>query len=408
MSNTLITSVRSVFTDDLLSKFSVLLNEPQSITQKAVQAAIPIVLTEVLRQAGSPEGATKIWNLSKQAAGNDFFGQIHELGVRSGNLVTGNVLLKRGSDFAESLLAGRKDMVIKEISRYSGASAASASFIAGVVSFAALDSIGRQITAGSMDAKGLALWLDTQRESIMLAIPQGLEVKSPLGIRHYPREKAVRTRRNTLLTVALGVIVLIVAVFLIFIRPNKHADLASVANPADTVVTVVTAPTPVRTVQDTVRSETFRVTLPNGKILDVYQGGTEDRLVTFLGDRNAKLHKKGGDWFNFTKIDFASNSASLLLESEVQLKNIVAILAAFPKAKIKIGGYSDNTGDSTHNVQLSQERADNIYAKLIDLDTKRSQLKGARGYGPKYPVGDNGTAIGRNMNRRMSIDVVAK
>jgi OmpA-OmpF porin, OOP family len=192
---------------------------------------------------------------------------------------------------------------------------------------------------------------------------------------------------------------------LIFIRPNKHADLASVANPADTVAT---APTPVRTVQDTVRSETFRVTLPNGKILDVYQGGTEDRLVTFLGDRNAKLHKKGGDWFNFTKIDFASNSASLLLESEVQLKNIVAILAAFPKAKIKIGGYSDNTGDSTHNVQLSQERADNIYAKLIDLDTKRSQLKGARGYGPKYPVGDNGTAIGRNMNRRMSIDVVAK
>jgi outer membrane protein OmpA-like peptidoglycan-associated protein len=405
MSSTLINSVNSVFTDDLISKFSVLLNEPQGNTQKAVQSAIPIVLTEVLRQAGSTDGATKIWSLSKQAASNDFFGQLHELGVRSGNLVTGNVLLKKGSDFAGSLLAVRKDMVIKEIVRYSGASVASASFIAGVVSFAALDSIGRQITAGSMDAKGLALWLDTQRESIMLVIPQGLEVKAPLGIRHYPRGKAVRARRNTLLSVALGVVVLFVAVFLIFFRPNKHPDLASAANPEDTVVT---AATPVVTVQDTVRTEAFRVTLPNGKVLDVYQGGTEDRLVTFLSDPNAKLHKKNGDWFNFTKIDFASNSASLLLESEVQLKNIVAILAAFPKAKIKIGGYSDNTGDSAVNVRLSQERADNIYAKLIDLDTKRSQLKGAKGYGPKYPVGDNGTALGRNMNRRMSIDVVSK
>ena len=136
MSNTLIDSVRSVFTDDLISKFSALLNETQGNTQKAVQAAIPIVLTEVLHQAGSPDGAAKIWSLSKQAAGNDFFGQIHELGVKSGNLVTGSVLLKKGSDSSADLFAARKDMVTKEIARYSGASIASASFIAGVVSFA--------------------------------------------------------------------------------------------------------------------------------------------------------------------------------------------------------------------------------------------------------------------------------
>jgi outer membrane protein OmpA-like peptidoglycan-associated protein len=405
MSDTLINSVRSVFTDNLLSKFSVLLNQTQGNIQKAVQAAIPIVLTEVLHQAGSPEGPTKIGNLAKQAAGSDFFGHLHELEVSSGSLATGSILLKKGSDFAGGLLRDRKDMVVKEIARYSGASDASASFIAGVVSFASLDSIGRQMTAGSMDAKGLALWLDTQRESIMHAIPSGLEVKAPLGIRRYPREKAVRTRRNMVLSVALGVLVLFVAVFLIFFWPNKHSDVAIAANPADTTVT---ASTPVRTHQDTVHSEAFRVTLPNGKVLDVYQGGTEDQLVTFLDDPNSKLHKKNGNWFNFTKIAFASNSSSLLLESEVQLKNIVAILAAFPKAKIKIGGYSDNTGDATVNLRLSQERADNIYAKLIDLNTKPSQLKGAKGYGPKYPVGDNGTAVGRNMNRRMSIDVVAK
>jgi len=405
MSNTLINSVKSVFTDVLISKFSTLLNETQGNIQKAVQAAIPIVLTEVLLQAGTLEGAAKIGNLAKQAAGNDFFGQLHELSVSSGSLAAGSVLLKKGSDLAGSLLTDRKDTVIKEICRYSGATSSSASFIAGVASFATLDSIARQMAANSnLDAKGLVAWFDTQRESIMHAVPLGLKVKTPLGIKQYPREKAVRKRRNRVLSVVLGVIVVLVAIYFEF-RPNKQPDAESAVNPADTSVTaqarLVVHP-------DTVHAAAVRVTLPDGKVLDAPKGGMEDQLVSFLGDPQAKLHKKNGDWFDFTQIAFASSSASLLLESETQLKNIVAILTAFPKARIKIGGYSDNTGDSSDNVRLSQKRADNIVAKLIDLDAKRSQLVGAKGYGPNYPVGDNATASGRHMNRRMSIDVKAK
>ena len=401
MSNKLINSVKSVFNDALITKFSVLLNETQGNVQKAVQGTIPMILTEILHEAGTVDGVANIENLSKQAAGNDFFGQIHELSVSSGSLVTGSVLLKKGSDFTRGLLADRKDAVIKEISRYSGTSSASASFITGVVTFASLDSIGRQITAGSLDAQGLTLWLDTQRESIMHAIPMGLEVKGPLGIHRYPREKAVRTRRNTVLTVGLGVVVLLAVILLVIFWPRKHTDVAIAPNSTDTLAVATT-------VKDTVAVETIHITLPNGRVIDVRQGGTEDQLVSFLSDHTAKLNKRTGDWFNFTKVGFASNSASLLLESEGQLKNIAAILTAFPKAKFKIGGYSDNTGDSTDNVRLSQQRADNICAKLKDLNANPSQLKGAKGYGPNYPVGDNGTEAGRNLNRRMSIDVVAK
>ena len=159
---------------------------------------------------------------------------------------------------------------------------------------------------------------------------------------------------------------------------------------------------------DTAAASAIKVTLPNGKTLDAYKGGTEDRLVQFLSDPNAKLDKDHGNWFDFTQTGFASNSSSLLLDSEKQLKNIVSILAAFPKARIKIGGYSDNTGDSAANIRLSRERAEKIEAKLKDLGAKSAQITGAQGYGPQYPVGDNGTATGRAMNRRMSIDVKAK
>src|SRR5580693_2790089 len=99
MSNKLINSVKSVFNDALITKFSVLLNETQGNVQKAVQGTIPMILTEILHEAGTVDGVANIENLSKQAAGNDFFGQIHELSVSSGSLVTGSVLLKKGSDF---------------------------------------------------------------------------------------------------------------------------------------------------------------------------------------------------------------------------------------------------------------------------------------------------------------------
>jgi outer membrane protein OmpA-like peptidoglycan-associated protein len=231
-----------------------------------------------------------------------------------------------------------------------------------------------------------------------------LEVKKALGIQHYRWDKSTAVRRNSSLYIILALILLAAIAFFLYRSCQSTTTTASLA-PADTTVTSVT-PGPVST--DTVSSANYQVTLPNGKVLQADKGGTEDQLVGFLGDPQSKLDKKNGNWFDFTKVGFASNSASLLLESETQLKNIVAILDAFPKSKIKIGGYSDNTGDSANNVRLSQERATNILSKLKDLGAKHSQLTGAEGYGSHCPVGDNGTSTGRATNRRMSINVKAK
>jgi outer membrane protein OmpA-like peptidoglycan-associated protein len=406
MASTLIDSVKSVFTDVHISKFSVLLGEAEGNIQKAVHAAIPIELIDALHESSSPGGATKIWNLSKQAANSDFFGHLHELTVGSGGLVVGSILLNKGTDLARNLLTVRTDAVINEISRYAGVSVPSAAFIVGITSFAALDSIGRHVANSNVDANGLAYWLAAQKDSIIHAIPAGLQVKSALGIHHYPGEKVIGVRRNTALYVAVILIVLFVAAFFIY-RSRRETDVVN-TNTSSTTDTMVTTPAPVATRPDTITSPAIQVSLPNGRVIEAHKGGMEDQLVSFLNDPHAKLDKRNGNWFDFTNIGFASNSASLLLESETQLKNIVAILDAFPKAKIKIGGYSDNTGDSVDNKKLSQQRADNILTKLEDLGARPSHLTGAEGYGTKYPVGDNGTAAGRAMNRRMSIDVKAK
>jgi OmpA-OmpF porin, OOP family len=410
MSSTLIDSVKSVFTETLTAKFSVLLGEPEVNIQKAIHGAIPMVLTDIIHKAWSQEHTIRIWNLSKQAAGGDFFGRLHELTIDSGGLVTGSILLNQGTDFAKSLLSPRTEAVINEISRYASISIPASSFITGVVSFAALDAIGRHIASTNADANNLALWLKSQAEGHVHTIPAGLEVKRALGIQYYPWEKRVAARSNTALYVVLILIILGVGAFLLYRYRQQHMEV--VTGVTDTTMNdttgrqVAAAPAVVST--DTAAASAIQVTLPNGKNLNARKGGTEDRLVQFLGDPNAKLDKDHGNWFDFTQTGFASNSSSLLPDSEKQLKNIVSILDAFPKARIKIGAYSDNTGDSVANIRLSRQRAEKIEAKLKDLGARPSQIAGAQGYGPQYPVGDNGTATGRAMNRRMSIDVKAK
>ena len=405
MSSSLLDSVRSAFPETLIAKFSVLLGESGANINKAMQGAMPMVLTDILHKSYSPEGISKVSTLARQAVTGDFFGQLHELNVGNGGLVAGSSLLGKGAEFLKALLAGHSDSVVNEISRYSNTSISSAAFIVGLVSFASLDAIGRYLANHSVDGNGLSTWIKGQGDPILHAIPVGLEVKPALGIQHYPWEKTKKTRRNSVLYGVIILLIVVVAAILLF-RSCHTETVTSTA--ADTTVTV-TKPAPVPAVNtDTAASPRTQVSLPNGQVVDAKKGGTEDRLIAFLSDPNAPLDKKNGNWFDFTKVDFASNSASLLLESETQLRNIVAILGAFPKAKIKIGGYTDNTGDAAANVRLSQERADNILAKLKDLGAKSSQLVGAEGYGPKYPVGDNGTQAGRAMNRRMSINVKGK
>ena len=84
-----------------------------------------------------------------------------------------------------------------------------------------------------------------------------------------------------------------------------------------------------------------------------------------------------------------------------------AILKAFPNVHIKLGGYTDNTGDKTANMKLSQDRANTVMGELVKLGVAPARL-GAEGYGDQFPVGDNATEEGRQQNRRIAMRVAKK
>jgi outer membrane protein OmpA-like peptidoglycan-associated protein len=151
------------------------------------------------------------------------------------------------------------------------------------------------------------------------------------------------------------------------------------------------------------------IELPNsaGK-LEVGEFSTENKLVSFLSDASAKIDTVKGNWFEFTNVRFKSGGAELDSSSIAQLNNLAAIAKGFPNAAFKIGGYSDHGGDSAKNVALSQKRADAVFTKLKSRGANSKSFLSAKGYGPLYPIGDNATADGKAMNRRVAVNVKTK
>ena len=230
MSTTLIDSVRGVFTEPVIAKFSVLLGEPEGNIQKAVNGAIPMVLTDIVHKSHYVEGSGRIHSLATQAAASDFFGLMHEMTTGTGGLVPGSVLLNKGAEFARALLGNRFDPAVAEVARFANIGIPSAAFIVGIAAFAALDTIGRYIVSATVDANGLVPWLRPQADGIVVSMPTGLEVKPALGILHYPWEKRVVVRRrNTALYVVLVLVILAVVGLLVY-RHYNHMDTTFLYN----------------------------------------------------------------------------------------------------------------------------------------------------------------------------------
>src|SRR4029434_6559354 len=144
--------------------------------------------------------------------------------------------------------------------------------------------------------------------------------------------------------------------------------------------------------------------LPGGVTLRFPANGTEARLLTFI-QGNAPVTKN--TWFDFDRLHFETDSAVIRADSRDQLANIAAILKAYPAAQVKIGGYTDNSGNPAANKQLSQARAQAVCDALQGLGVDSSRVQ-AEGYGDQHPIADNNTADGRAKNRRVAILVTAK
>ena len=147
----------------------------------------------------------------------------------------------------------------------------------------------------------------------------------------------------------------------------------------------------------------------DGVILKVGKNSSETYLVKLLEDENfitPEQFKK--NWITLDRTYFKTGSDELTEDSIQQLKNIVAILNVYPKAVIRLGSYTDNTGSDEDDFKLSIRRADSILNKLVALGANKGQLD-AQGYGSDHPICPaNDTPECKAKNRRIDIRLKSK
>ncbi len=101
---------------------------------------------------------------------------------------------------------------------------------------------------------------------------------------------------------------------------------------------------------------------------------------------------------------FTTGSSELSDDAKTQVAKVVMLLQTYPQAMVTVTGHTDSRGSEEFNQTLSEQRAQAVADEIIaeGIDVSRVTVVGM---GESQPIASNDTATGREMNRRVEIDV---
>ncbi|WP_437310272.1 OmpA family protein [Sorangium sp. So ce388] len=106
------------------------------------------------------------------------------------------------------------------------------------------------------------------------------------------------------------------------------------------------------------------------------------------------------------RVQFDTDKAIITKAGDELLDEVAGVLKEHPEiTKIEVQGHADSSGARLHNQQLSQARAVSVMNALVVRGIDKVRFT-AKGYGQDVPIADNGTAQGRQLNRRAQFAIV--
>ncbi len=99
---------------------------------------------------------------------------------------------------------------------------------------------------------------------------------------------------------------------------------------------------------------------------------------------------------------FATDESALIPEQRSRLNQLSRRLVGVGIVGARVEGHTDSTGTAHYNQQLSQRRADEVKAALVEGGMAATAVRAA-GLGKGNPISDNRNPAGRQENRRVVI-----
>lgn len=442
MSINLIDLIKGQLGPAMVSQTATQLGESESGISKAISALLPAVVGGF----ANSNTQTELFNTVKEAASTGVLSNL--LGNLNGaDSVIAKIL---------SLIFGDGDKlaaITNAVSSYAGIKTESTNSLLNLVTGATAGTLGKYAVDNNLDASSFGNLLSDQKGSLSSLLPAGFSFAAlglgnwfgsadaePVNVIPNPSQTPLAdvnpvtpVTERTVVTDApkvdvnrsgatheivsdnsgggsiwkwlLPLLLLLLLGWFFWKQCDKKADVVPVAT-TDSTSTVVdsSAATTATTATPTKVDEDIDL---NGVALKGYRGGMEDNMITFLKAGSYKTAEDANlkdTWYNFDHVNFKIGSATELeAGSQGQLDNLVAILKAYPDAKIKVGGYTDKTGDEAANLKLSQGRADFIKAALGKAGVG-SQVLEAKGYGSEFAeVPATATNDERAIDRKLAV-----
>lgn len=421
--------IKNYATPELISSASTLLGESIESTGKGLALSISSILAGILNKSADPIQIGQIWDLINHHDNNsNMLSDLDGLFPGKINLLDADSL---GGKLLSALFSNNNQILLNRLEKaagfkHSGNALKCLSLAAPMI----LSFLKKKVKTEGYGMSGLSMWLGGQKNEIMALLPADIGIAINPGAKSIISDSTESSFSNEDKR-ALSWMPWLIAIasllgFMWFLMKSCNTQKlqdVKVNIEADTSKMIAARMDSMKAASNevmnkmyvgldsTVRTkwlalgEIIKINLPDDSVLCIPEKGIESKLIRWLKDSTKLVDKT--TWFDFDRILFETGSSDIKEASQEQITNIAKILKAFPKVRIKVGGYTDNVGNTTANKKLSQTRAEAVVKAIATLGIEASRLS-AEGYGPDHPVGDNSTSEGRELNRRVSILVKQK
>lgn len=386
-------SLEELVTPQLINQAATMLGENESGISKAIGGLAPTILAGMINKTGDANAMGSIFNTLSNF-NPEILGNLGSL-LGGGNLAHNDPKDDAGHLFS-SLFGNKVPAITNAVAAFSGAKTSSISSLLGLAGPLVMGMLSKRIISEGLNVSGLTNLLLNQKSNVLGMLPAGIgsllgfadERKSVVDTATTEQSTGNRWLMPLLLLLALGAGVMFLARYC-----TKTKEVPAITPVVDATKSAVSD------------ASVYMRKLASGFEIKGNTDGIESKLIAFI-ESPAPVDKT--TWFSFDRLTFQTASAVIDMEkSREQLSNIVEILKAYPKLKLKVGGYTDNTGNPAANLKLSQARAEATVNALVDMGIERSRLE-AEGFGQEHPVASNDTEAGRAQNRRIDVRVMEK
>jgi OmpA-OmpF porin, OOP family len=127
--------------------------------------------------------------------------------------------------------------------------------------------------------------------------------------------------------------------------------------------------------------------------------------ITTTGTYDLSIQYEPPKIYTLGNVYFDTGKSTLKPESFTELNELVEVMRLKTKMVVEIAGHTDDIGDDTDNLKLSQGRADSVKKYLISRGISPSRII-AKGYGDTQAVVLNDSDENRQKNRRTEVRII--